>query len=221
MKPLCCPVLALWLSSFALAFACSSKNGDQPPPEMSAGTGNPAAAGANGSAGGPSGGAGTMPSAPGGAAGSDDPASGGDGSTAAPPYAHVTAVSISGSPAAYEFNVSIESADIDCSQYSDWWEVLSEDGALLYRRILEHSHTDENGTSDPDAPGNTFTRDGGPVPVDAAAIVIVRAHMSNYGYNGRVMRGSAEAGFSDATDLEPSFAAAVENEAPQPTGCLF
>jgi hypothetical protein len=121
----------------------------------------------------------------------------------------------------YDFDVSIESADIDCSQYADWWEVLSEDGALLYRRILEHSHTDENGTSDPDAPGNTFTRDGGPVPVDAAAIVIVRAHMSNAGYNGRAMRGSAEAGFSDAPDLEPSFATAVETEDPQPTGCLF
>jgi hypothetical protein len=130
-------------------------------------------------------------------------------------------VSISGSPGAYEFAVSIESADIDCSQYADWWEVLSEDGALLYRRILEHSHTDENGTSDPDAPGNTFTRDGGPVPVDATTIVIVRAHMSSGGYNGRVMRGSAEAGLSDAANLDPSFAAAVESEAPQPTGCLF
>jgi hypothetical protein len=223
MKPLFYPVVTLWLSSLALTFACSGGKDqeDRLPPEMSAGTGNHATAGANGSSGGPSAGAGMTPGGAGGAAGSEDPATGGEASTSAAPYAHVTAVTTSGSPAMYDFDVSIESADIDCSQYADWWEVLSEDGALLYRRILEHSHTDENGTSDPDAPGNTFTRDGGPVPVDAAAIVIVRAHMSNAGYNGRAMRGSAEAGFSDAPDLEPSFAAAVETEDPQPTGCLF
>jgi hypothetical protein len=188
---------------------------------MSAGTGNSATAGANGLPAEPGGGTGAAPQAAGGAAGSEDPATGGDTSAAAAPYAHVTAVSTSGSPAMYEFDVSIESADIDCSQYADWWEVLSEDGALLYRRILEHSHTDENGTSDPDAPGNTFTRPGGPVPIEAGTVVNVRAHMNNAGYNGRAMRGSTETGFSEAPDLAPGFAAAVENEDPQPMGCLF
>jgi len=137
------------------------------------------------------------------------------------PYANVVAVSVSGASGDYTFDVSVESADIDCNQYTNWWEVLRSDGSLAFRRILEHCHTDENGTSDPDAPGNTFTRDGGPVPVLADEVVIVRAHMSNEGYNGQVMRGSASGSFTVATDLAPDFAADVETASPQPDGCLF
>ena len=136
--------------------------------------------------------------------------------------ANVLAVTGSGNPGSYTLSVSIESADIDCSQYADWWEVLSEDGILLYRRILEHSHTDENGTTDPDAPGNTFTRSGGPVAIEAGTVTLVRAHMSNVdGYTGRVLRGTVAGGFVEATDLAGDFAEAVEDQAPQPEGCLF
>lgn len=153
-----------------------------------------------------------------GAAGS----SGAGGATAELPYAHVVAVVASGAAGAYTFNVSVESSDIDCSQFADWWEVVSEDGALLYRRILEHSHTDENGTSDADAPGNTFTRSGGPVDISADQVVIVRAHMSNLDeYNGVAMRGSVALGFEAAKDLDPAFAAELESAAPQPGDCLF
>jgi hypothetical protein len=148
-----------------------------------------------------------------GAAGSADPVG--------VPYANVVAVATSGSDGAYTFNVSIESADIDCTQFANWWEVLAEDGALVYRRILEHSHTDENGTTDSDAPGNTFTRGGGPVPVDADDVVLVRAHMSTGGYDGVVMRGSVTGGFEQAPDIGADFASDVEEEAPQPTGCDF
>jgi hypothetical protein len=134
----------------------------------------------------------------------------------------VVAVTTEGEEQAYRFGVSIESADIDCTQFADWWEVLNEDGALLYRRILEHSHTDENGTSDADAPGNTFTRSGGPIAVAADTVVLVRAHMNNVdGYNGRVMRGSATTGFSDAPEITADFASDVKDDAPQPTSCAF
>jgi hypothetical protein len=143
------------------------------------------------------------------------------GAPTTPPYANVTAVSATGTDGAYTFNVTIESADIDCSQYADWWEVLGEDGALLYRRILEHSHTDANGSSDANAPGNTFTRGGGPVPVTDGDVVVVRAHMSVGGYNGAVMRGSVAGGFVEAADLGADFAAGVELEDPQPDGCEF
>jgi hypothetical protein len=136
-------------------------------------------------------------------------------------YANVTAVSATGTAGSYTFNVTIESADIDCTQYADWWEVLSEDGSLVYRRILEHSHTDANGSSDPDAPGNTFTRSGGPVPVTDGDVVVVRAHMSVGGYDGAVMRGSVGTGFTQASDLAADFAAGVEQDEPQPDGCEF
>jgi hypothetical protein len=150
------------------------------------------------------------------------PDSGVSGIDAGRPYANVTAVSLAGgSEGAYVLAVTIESSDIDCSQFADWWEVLAPDGALIYRRILSHSHTDENGTTDPDAPGNTFTRTGGPVPIATSDEVIVRAHMSNGGYFGTAMQGSLDGGFSPAVEVGPEFASAVEAADPQPTECSF
>jgi hypothetical protein len=155
------------------------------------------------------------------------PADAAPGQSAAPetpvdlPYANVTAVSLSGSPGSYTFAVSVESSDIDCSQFADFWEVITPEGELLYRRILEHSHTDENGTTDEGAPGNTFTRTGGPVNVQAADEVLVRAHLNTTGYNGVVMRGSAQEGFEAALDLAKDFARELQDEPPQPEACLF
>jgi len=143
------------------------------------------------------------------------------GSVTDRPYANVVAVAVSGNPRNYTFNVSVESADVDCSQFANWWEVLTEAGSLVFRRILQHCHTDENGTTDPNAPGNTFTRDGGPVDIEADDVVIVRAHMNTGGYNGTVMKGSVTGGFSEWLDIGADFALDVEAEDPQPTGCLF
>ncbi len=137
-----------------------------------------------------------------------------------PPYAHVTAVLVSGTSGAYQFDVSIESADTGCSLYADWWEVVTLAGDLVYRRVLTHSHTDKNGTTDEGAPGNTFTRGGGPVPVSGDERLVVRAHLNTGGYNGRAMRGSANAGF-ESFSLDGGFALDVERLPPQPTGCSF
>lgn len=136
-------------------------------------------------------------------------------------YAHVTAVSVSESESGYNLSVSIESADLDCTQFANWWEVLSEEGALLYRRILMHSHTDENGSSDADSPGNTFTRSGGPLDVTGNQKIYVRAHMNTGGYNGDVMVGTIDTGFQVATDLVADFAKEVESEEPQSARCDF
>jgi hypothetical protein len=129
--------------------------------------------------------------------------------------ADVTAVSVTGDSGAYTFAVTVSSADIDCSQYADWWEVVKISGELIYRRILAHSHTDENGT------GNPFTRDGGPVAVEPDDTVVVRAHMNTAGYTGRAIMGSVIGGFTEASDLADDFAADIETAAPQPTGCAF
>jgi hypothetical protein len=199
----------------ALALACSSTNTPADTTGGSAGTSTGGSADTTGGSAGTSTG------------GSDDTSSDAGTSSnagapnASPPYANVTAVVASGSDGDYTFNVTVESADVDCSQFADWWEVLSEDGVLLYRRILEHSHTDENGTSDANAPGNTFTRSGGPVPAAADDSVLVRAHMSVGGYDGQVMRGTAASGFAPAADITANFAADVETADPLPTGCEF
>lgn len=140
------------------------------------------------------------------------------------PYANVVGVATSGSSGSYDFNVSVESTDVeDCDdqRFANWWEVLSVDGALLFRRVLDHPHTDENCTSDSGAPGNTFTRGGGPVEIADDEVVIVRAHMSNAGYSGMAMRGSVAEGFKEAPDIGPDFAADVEDDDPQPTTCYL
>ena len=210
-------ILAITLIALAGAggFACSSDGSDS---DANAGSGGEqAAAGTQGTAGN----AGNGASAGSGGSAAFGGSGGSGGSVGEQPYAHVVAVSTSGSDQDYDFSVSVESADIDCTQFANWWEVLSEDGALLYRRILEHSHTDENGTADADMPGNTFTRSGGPVPIAADTVVLVRAHMSTGGYNGRVMRGSPSAGFADAPDITSTFAAGVEADPPQSVSCDF
>lgn len=195
-------LFAVSLAAFLATTGCSSNSENGGAATDTAGTG--ATGGTNGSGG---------TTASGGASGS--------GASGERPYANVTAVAVTGEPGAYTFAVTVESADIDCSQYADFWEVVSESGALVYRRILEHSHTDDNGTTDADAPGNTFTRSGGPVEITADEYVIVRAHMNTDGYNGRAMRGTAAATFVDAPDVDADFAADLEDDEPQPGECSF
>jgi hypothetical protein len=126
------------------------------------------------------------------------------------PLADIVSVEVSGKAGAYQFNVGIRSPDTGCAQYADWWEVVSEDGRLLYRRVLAHSHADEQ----------PFTRVGGPVPVAADTPVWVRAHMHPGGYGGQAYQGSVKDGFRPATPA-PGFAASLANVAPLPDGCAF
>lgn len=121
------------------------------------------------------------------------------------PQANVVAVEVQGDGLA----VTIESPDTGCTQYANWWEVVTEDGALLYRRILGHSHVDEQ----------PFTRNGG--PVDSEQALIVRAHMAPGGYGGAAFRGTLSAGFSPAPDIDAGFASDLDEEAPLPSSCAF
>jgi hypothetical protein len=125
--------------------------------------------------------------------------------------ADVENVSISGVEGAYTFAVTVNSPDTGCDQYTDWWEVLTTEGELLYRRVLLHSHVQEQ----------PFTRQGGPVLVESQEPVIVRAHLSNLGYGGAAMRGTVEGGFDPAPDITERFAPEVETQDPQPRFCLF
>lgn len=124
--------------------------------------------------------------------------------------ADVVSVSVNGSAHEFQFSVEISSPDTGCEQYADWWEVLSEDGELIYRRILGHSHVNEQ----------PFTRSGGPVSVTSNTVVIIRAHMNQAGYGGIIMKGSINSGFI-IVDLPVDFALEVENKSPLPSGCNF
>ncbi len=125
-------------------------------------------------------------------------------------FANVEKVMVSGDTGNYTFSVTIASPDTGCEQYADWWEVLSEDGQLLYRRILAHSHVDEQ----------PFTRSGGPVNIGKDDIVWVRAHMNNSGYGGTVLKGSIEEDFR-IVEVANDFAKEVEKEEPLPKNCAF
>lgn len=126
------------------------------------------------------------------------------------PLADVLQVKVSGEIGAYNFAVEIASPDTGCEQYADWWEVLSVDGRLLYRRILTHSHVNEQ----------PFTRSGGPLVIEKDTVVIVRAHMHPAGYGGVVLEGSVQDGFTE-TRLEAGFAEELERSEPLPEGCAF
>ena len=124
--------------------------------------------------------------------------------------AEVKAVATSGASGAYQFSITLESPDLGCAQYANWWEVLDENGKLIYRRILGHSHVDEQ----------PFTRSGGPVDIADDKVVIIRAHMNPDGYGWRAMKGSVKDGFV-AGELACDFAKDVESQMPLPTGCAF
>jgi hypothetical protein len=130
---------------------------------------------------------------------------------AEPERADVVAVRAAGSPGAYRFSVTIRSPDRDCTRYASWWEVLDEDGALLYRRILAHSHAQEQ----------PFARAGGPVPVQPEQTVVVRAHLHPDGYGGALFRGSVADGFARWQAAPEGFAPGLATAAPQPQRCLY
>jgi len=122
----------------------------------------------------------------------------------------VISVEVTGSPNGYQFSVGISSPDKGCEQYADWWEILTEKGELVYRRILDHSHVDEQ----------PFVRSGGAVEIEADTVVIIRAHMNSGGYGGKGFKGTVQSGF-EAVDLMPDFGADVERKPPQPAQCAF
>jgi hypothetical protein len=129
-------------------------------------------------------------------------------SRSAAPDARITAVHASGSSGAYAFEVTISSNDTGCAHYVDWWEVLDENGALVYRRVLLHDHADEQ----------PFSRDGGPVAVKPGQVVTVRAHVNTSGYATPAMRGSVLDGFK-AIEVPASFAAGLAKKPPLPDVC--
>jgi hypothetical protein len=125
-------------------------------------------------------------------------------------FANALSVQVTGNPGGYQFAVEVASPDTGCEQYADWWEVVSSDGQLLYRRILLHSHVDEQ----------PFTRSGGPVEIAVDEVVYVRAHMNTTGYGGQVLQGTARDGFKPVV-VEAGFGSELERIPPQPEDCAF
>ncbi len=124
--------------------------------------------------------------------------------------AAITSVSVTGNEGAYTFAVEITSPDEGCEQYADWWEVVTLDGNLVHRRVLGHSHVNEQ----------PFTRSGGPISLSVDQEVWVRVHMNNTGYSLQAYKGSVAIGFASANTAD-EFASELETEAPLPERCAF
>ena len=124
--------------------------------------------------------------------------------------AQIVDVVASGDNGAYTLAVTVLSPDSGCETYANWWEVVSPEGTLLYRRILAHSHVDEQ----------PFTRSGGPIAIEANQPIIVRVHMHPTGYSLLAMKGSPSEGFT-AEVLPASFGTALADAEPQPNECAF
>ncbi len=125
-------------------------------------------------------------------------------------HAVVEAINFSGEANNYTFNVQLKSPDTGCEQYADWWEVIDKEAQLIYRRILQHSHVNEQ----------PFTRSGGSVGIDANTFVYIRGHMNTLGYGSLVFGGSIKDGF-EAIELPIEFGADLDKVAPLPDGCAF
>ena len=122
----------------------------------------------------------------------------------------VTKVEAAGSPGSYTFSVTLSSPDTGCDQYADWWEVFRADSSLVYRRILAHSHVNEQ----------PFSRSGGPADIQEDEIVFIRGHMNNLGYGRQIFKGSVKDGFV-MDSLEVGYAAGLASTAPLPDDCAF
>lgn len=122
----------------------------------------------------------------------------------------ITSVKTSGNENNYTFSVDVLSPDTGCAQYANWWEVITENGQLIYRRILTHSHVNEQ----------PFVRSGGSVKINKDQVVIIRLHMNNSGFGINAFKGSVQSGFqSYQTDV--NFANNLANENPLPGPCPF
>lgn len=123
--------------------------------------------------------------------------------------AAIVSVSVTGEENNYRFSVGVSSPDTGCEHYANWWEVISKDGTkLIYRRILGHSHINEQ----------PFVRSGGKVAIKENQIVIVRVHMNNSGYGTKVYKGSVKDGFV-ASKTTKDFAQELMQKLPLPKGC--
>ncbi|MDJ0576639.1 MAG: hypothetical protein QNJ65_15910 [Xenococcaceae cyanobacterium MO_234.B1] len=124
--------------------------------------------------------------------------------------AQVLKVEATGEANNYTFAVTVRSPDTGCDRYADWWEVITPSGELLYRRVLLHSHVNEQ----------PFRRTGGKVKIQPQQEVIVRVHMHPDGYSSMAQQGTVKDGFK-AIALPEDFATQLASVEPLPKNCAF
>ena len=126
------------------------------------------------------------------------------------PRADVVAARATGESGDLTVFVTIRSDETGCDQYADWWEVVTPEGELVTRRVLAHSHPDDN----------PFERSEAGVDLSRTEPVVIRAHMAPGGYVGDALEGSFDSGFTPAA-LPDGWFGELQLQEPLPTDCLF
>ena len=126
-------------------------------------------------------------------------------------YAEIIKVSAGKSPlgSGYTISMTVKSSDKNCSHYVNWLEAVSEDGELLYRRILGHPHSKEQ----------PFSRGGITELINDETVFYARAHIHPYGYSNKGMKGSIKTGFSAVEIPIGFFAKQLENKSESSSHC--
>jgi hypothetical protein len=116
---------------------------------------------------------------------------------------------------------TIQSPDQDCDQRASWWEVITPEGELLKRELIDTVHRDPQ----------PFTTSLDSINIDPDQELLIRAYFqgsygqdpysgdSLSGYTDQAFRGSLAKGFRSIR-LSPDFANWLEQADPQPEKCV-
>ena len=135
-----------------------------------------------------------------------------------------------GQPNNYALKVRLQSPDTSCDQRADWWEVVTPEGQLLARKLINTVHTDEQ----------PFFNTLPSVDIEPDQKVLIRAHFqgeyfsgpdllmderirninynyynSKFGYTDQALEGSIKEGFK-VVRISENFASWLEEADPLP-----
>ena len=126
----------------------------------------------------------------------------------------------------HTLQVTIQSPDRNCGQYTDWWEIITPEGELKGREISHQPHTDQSSWSD------ELMLSADEVKPDQT--LLIRAHFKGggmnsegefilrrdlQGYTNQALQGTIQEGFHQHVRLPGNFALWLEDDPPQPTEC--
>ncbi|MEM9088493.1 MAG: hypothetical protein AAGC93_07085 [Cyanobacteria bacterium P01_F01_bin.53] len=139
----------------------------------------------------------------------------------------VKGVDYSGQPGNYTFKVKLQSPDKTCKQRADWWEVITPEGALIKRQVMNTVHKDEQAFESDEldslalAPDQTViirAHFNGEYVSEQDLLVderISRGYIDKSGYTDQALKGSISKGFN-VVRISENFAPWLEETEPLP-----
>ena len=126
----------------------------------------------------------------------------------------------------YTVDVTTQSPDLHCNQYTNWVEIITPEGELKGRETFDQPHKEQSSW-----PG-VLTISADKVKPDQP--LLIRAHFKGgqrndegqfelrsdgSGYTNQALKGSIQEGFHQQVRLPSNFALWLEDDPPQPSKC--